>query len=77
MSGELARLHGMPLFVNPLIPEREPKIALSKDIDVSSEFRAQFDAKMLEWFGEQTCVYVIENQIHANPKTIGIIEVSL
>lgn len=54
-------LFGMKIVTNPSIPENEPKIKLSNDIELPEKFRKDFNAWLLERFGTNRVFYVIDS----------------
>ncbi len=62
---------GMSLIENPAIPEKAPRIQLSDKVDVSSEFREDFDAWLLKRFGSDRVVCVIDGKMVTNPVNVA------
>lgn len=55
----LGSLMGIRLIESPLLSDR-PKLKLSPDVQVSPEFRAEYDAWLLERFGfQEPVVYMM------------------
>ncbi len=61
------RFTGMRLIENPEIPEKAPKIQLSDAVEVSPQFRQEYDAWLLERFGSNRVVCVIDGKMIVNP----------
>ena len=55
---EFLTYSGYRVVESPLC--REPKLRLSFDVDVSDAFRSEFNAWLLERFGDREVVYVID-----------------
>lgn len=62
---------GMNLIENPDIPEKAPRIQLSDKVDLSSEFREEFDAWLLKTFGADRVVCVINGEMVTNPVNVA------
>ncbi len=58
---------GMSLVENPEIPEKAPRMQLSNKVDVSQEFREEFDAWLLKKFGADRVVCMIDGKLVTNP----------
>lgn len=65
-------LTGMNLVGNPNIPEKAPKIQLSDKVDISTDFREEFDAWLLNRFGSDRVVCMIDGKIVTNPANVAI-----
>jgi hypothetical protein len=65
-------LTGMNLIGNPDIPEKVQKIQLSDKVDVSTDFREEFDAWLLKKFGSDRVVCMIDGKIVTNPANVAI-----
>jgi hypothetical protein len=62
----------MNLVGNPDIPEKVQKIQLSDKVDLSTEFREEFDAWLLKRFGSDRVVCMIDGKIVTNPANVAI-----
>jgi hypothetical protein len=60
------------LVGNPNIPEKVQKIQLSDKIDVSTDFREEYDAWLLKRFGSDRVVCMIDGKIVTNPANVAI-----
>lgn len=65
-------LTGMNLVGNPNIPETAPKIQLSDKVEVSGDFREEFDSWLLNRFGSDRVVCMIDGKIVTNPANVAI-----
>lgn len=65
-------LTGMSLVGNPHIPEKAPKIQLSDKVDLSDDFREEYDAWLLKRFGADRVVCMIDGKIVTNPANVAI-----
>ena len=61
---------GVNLVENPAIPEKMPRIQLSDKVDVSSDFREEFDAWLLKRFGADRVVCMIDGKMVTNPLNV-------
>jgi len=66
MRGQSITYMGVSIVPSKLIPGATPVRQLPKDLDVSPEFRKEFDAWLLDFFGEHYQCFV------SNPKTIVV-----
>ena len=48
----------------------EPKIKLSKDVNVSDEFRSMMNAKLEAMFGRKPNAYLANGKLYAHPKIV-------
>lgn len=62
-------IYGMKIYQSPIVPAKEPKLILSNKIDVSDIFRRDYNAWLLEYFGDYMPVYVISGRLYMNPYT--------
>jgi hypothetical protein len=72
VKGSPTDLTGMSLVGNPHIPEKAPKIQLSDKINLSSDFREEYDAWLLKRFGSDRVVCMIDGKIVTNPANVAI-----
>ena len=77
MHGMIDRFYGIEIIANPAIPEKQQKIKLSQKVDVSQEFREKCDKFYLDFFGEESTVYVMGGKMFANPRTVHALKVSV
>ena len=63
-------LDGIQIYVSPLLNEFNPKLQLSRKVDVTDEFRATFNKWLLDMFGAERAFYMTENGLymHENNK---------
>jgi len=62
---------GMNLIENPAIPEKAARIQLSDKVNLSSEFRQEFDEWLLKRFGADRVVCVINGEMVTNPVNVA------
>ncbi len=62
---------GMNLIEDPTIPEKVPRVQLSSKVDVSSDFREEFNAWLLRRFGADRVVCVIDGNMVTNPVNVA------
>ena len=72
IKGAPSNLTGMSLVGNPHIPEKAPKIQLSEKVDLSDDFREEYDAWLLKRFGADRVVCMIDGKIVTNPANVAI-----
>ncbi len=69
---ETSSFTGTNLVENPNIPEKAPKIKLSDKVDLSSEFRDEYDAWLLKRFGSDRVVCMVDGKIITNPANVAL-----
>lgn len=69
----MSNLFGMQIIEHPLVPERSPRMTLSHKVPVSDEFRKEFDAWLLEFFGTEATAIVMSGKLFVNPANMVII----
>lgn len=63
------KLMGMPVHVHPLLQGlKKPRLQLRHNVPVSDSFRAEFDAWLLEMFGADECVIIMQNSLYLSPQ---------
>lgn len=65
---------GIPIIKSSLIPEFSPKMKLSEDVDVSDNFRNEFNSWLIGFFGEERTIYFYNHSIATHPQTYRLIE---
>lgn len=70
------RLHGLSVIPSPLVPAAEPKLSLSPLVEVTPEFREQFNARLIKRFGykEGMVVYKTPFGITMHPDVLRRLE---
>ena len=74
---------GMKVVVNPRIPEREPTIKISSQIELPHKLRAEFDSWLLERFGTKTVYYIVNGSkfapasIMMHPNNLRVLKTEL
>lgn len=63
----LGHFNGMEVHISTLIPEFEPRETLSEDVQVSEEFREEFNNQLLNFFGRESKVYISDNKTIMHP----------
>ena len=64
---------GMRLIENPEIPEKAPKIQLGDGVAVSPQFRQEYDAWLLDRFGSNRVVCMIDGKLVMNPVNAALL----
>lgn len=61
------RYHGIPIHANQYLPATKNKIELSPKVQVPDAFREQFNLFLKEFFGEEACVFVMDDKLFMHP----------
>ncbi len=64
----------MDVIENPNLPETIPKVRLSSDINVTAEFRDEYDNWLQDKFGSHRVVYMIDGKIAVHPENMEILK---
>ena len=67
-------LFGMQLIANPYLERTNPVMQLSKNIDLTEEFRHEYDSWLEEFFGREKTIFIIGNKIHTHPDNVAAIK---
>ncbi len=59
---------------NPNLPETIPKVRLSNDINVTAEFRDEYDNWLQDKFGSCRVVYMIDGKVALHPENMQILK---
>lgn len=68
-------LYGMTLIANPYLERTNPVMKLSKNIDLTEEFRREYDLWLEGFFGREATIFIIGNIIFTHPDNVEAIKV--
>jgi hypothetical protein len=75
--GSLDRFCGVPIIENSCLPEFTPVLELKLDTPVTDEFRANFNQWLVDMFGSNRSIYMMNGNILAHPNNRIFIELKL
>lgn len=72
----IGALFGCKVFINPLL-DNVPRMTLSPNVSVTTEFRAEMNAWMLEFFGTENQMLSAEGSYFVGPQGLETLKKSL
>jgi hypothetical protein len=68
---------GIKIIVSTMIPERQPRMKLTDTLQVTEKFRAEMNAWLLEFFGEEPVVLTDKKHFLMHPNTAARLKHSM